>query len=56
MPRRQARTEPLRSHTGMPLTREVAFKFALDPTCDQSRQLLAHAGAAGSRSTTISRG
>jgi putative transposase len=45
-PRRVPRTEPLRSYTGVPLRREVTFKFALEPTRDQQRQLLAHAGAA----------
>lgn len=46
MPRRTPKTEPLRSATGVPLTREVAFKFALDPTAGQEQMLLAHAGAA----------
>ena len=46
MPRRTAKTEPVRSATGVPLTREVAFKFALDPTAAQEQQLLQHAGAA----------
>jgi hypothetical protein len=46
VPRRTARTEPLRSATGAPLTREVTFKFALDPTQVQERALFAHAGAA----------
>lgn len=34
------------SETGVPLTRQVAFKFALDPTREQSGRLMAHAGAA----------
>ena len=46
MPRRTPKTEPLRSSGGAPLTREVAFKFALDPTGEQEQTLLAHAGAA----------
>lgn len=36
---------PLVSHTGVPLTRAVAFRFALDPTRAQEQLLLAHAGA-----------
>jgi putative transposase len=36
----------LRSHTGVALTRPVAFKFALDPTLAQHQVLMAHAGAA----------
>jgi hypothetical protein len=46
MPRRTAKTGPTLSGTGVPLTREVAFKFALDPTSTQEQQLLMHAGAA----------
>jgi putative transposase len=46
MPRRALRTVPLRSATGGPLTREVAFVFTLDPTRAQAQQLLSHAGAA----------
>lgn len=34
------------SHTGVPLTRPVAFRFALDPTAEQVRALYLHAGAA----------
>lgn len=34
-PRRSPRTEPLRSHTGVSLTRAVTFKFALDPNQEQ---------------------
>lgn len=34
------------SHTGVPLTRKVAFRFALDPTAEQTQRLFAHAGAA----------
>jgi putative transposase len=34
------------SHTGVPLSRPVAFRFALDPTREQHERLLAHAGAA----------
>jgi hypothetical protein len=56
MPRRQPRTEPLCSAAGVALTREVAFRFALDPTREQQRALLAHAGQPGWRSTTTSRG
>lgn len=33
------------SHTGVPLTRAVTFRFTLDPTRAQHQQLLAHAGA-----------
>jgi putative transposase len=36
---------PLISETGVELTRPVAFKFALDPTLEQSRQLFMCAGA-----------
>lgn len=46
MPRRAPRSEPLRSGTGVPLTREVAFCFALDPDVEQQRALAMHAGAA----------
>jgi putative transposase len=46
MPRRRPKDEPLRSATGVALTRVVSFRFALDPTRDQERALLAHAGAA----------
>ena len=46
MPRRTPRSEPLRSATGVPLTREVAFVLTLDPTQAQVQQLLSHAGAA----------
>jgi len=46
VPRRSARTEPLRSATGVPLTRAVTFKFALDPNHAQEQVLLTHAGAA----------
>ena len=38
-------TTPLVSHTGVPLTRAVTFRFTLDPTREQHQQLLAHAGA-----------
>src|SRR5207237_339684 len=34
------------SHTGVPLTREVAFRFALDPTAAQKETFFRHAGAA----------
>jgi Helix-turn-helix domain len=34
------------SHTGVPLSRATTFRFTLDPTRAQHRQLLAHAGAA----------
>jgi hypothetical protein len=33
------------SHAGVPLTRSVTFRFTLDLTREQHRQLLAHAGA-----------
>ena len=46
VPRRSPRTEPLRSHTGVPLTRAVTFKFALDPNREQQQLLFSHAGAA----------
>jgi putative transposase len=46
MPRRTPSTEPLRSATGVPLTRAVTFKFALDPNHAQERALFTHAGAA----------
>jgi putative transposase len=39
------RAEALVSHTGVPLTRPVTFRFTLDVTRDQHQQLLAHAGA-----------
>jgi putative transposase len=45
-PRREtAEQPPLTSHTGVPLTRAVTFRFTLDPTREQHQQLLAHAGA-----------
>lgn len=34
------------SHAGVPLTRAVTFRFTLDPSREQHRLLLAHAGAA----------
>jgi putative transposase len=40
-----ARTEALVSHTDVPLTRAVTFRFTLDVTRQQHQQLLAHAGA-----------
>jgi putative transposase len=40
-----AEQPPLTSHTGVPLTRSVTFRFTLDPTRQQHQQLLAHAGA-----------
>ncbi len=46
MPRRNLRVEPLRSSAAVPLTRQVAFVFALDPTVEQIRRLAGHAGAA----------
>src|ERR1041385_4746683 len=46
MPRRRPKTEPLRSATGIALTREVAFRFALDPDRDLEAALWRHAGAA----------
>jgi putative transposase len=39
------RAEALVSHTGVPLTRPVTFRFTLDVTRDQHQRLLAHAGA-----------
>jgi hypothetical protein len=39
-------TTVLMSHTAVPLTRTVAFRFALDPTGEQTARLFAHAGAA----------
>lgn len=45
MPRRTPRTEPLRSGTGVALTRDVSFRFALDPNAAHSRLLFSHAGA-----------
>jgi hypothetical protein len=44
--RETAEQPPLTSHTGVPLTRSVTFRFTLDPTRGQHQQLLAHAGAA----------
>ena len=41
-----AADEPLRSATGVPLTRAVAFKFALDPNSAQRSILASHAGSA----------
>lgn len=46
MPRRRPRVQPLRSATGVELTREVAFRFALDPTPKLEAELWRHAGAA----------
>jgi putative transposase len=43
--RETAEQPPLVSHTGVPLTRSVTFRFTLDPTREQRQQLLAHAGA-----------
>lgn len=40
----KAATPPLVSHTGVPLTRPMTLRFTLDPTLEQHRQLLAHAG------------
>ena len=37
--------EILVSHTGVPLTRPVTFRFTLDVTREQHHHLLAHAGA-----------
>ncbi len=46
--RRETAENPsvLVSHTGVPLTRPVAFEFALDVTAEQHPMLLRHAGAA----------
>ena len=46
MPRRHPKSEPLRSATGVELTREVAFRFALNPHQELEGQLWRHAGAA----------
>ena len=46
MPRRLPKTEPLRSATGVDLTRDVAFRFALEPDRDLEAALWRHAGAA----------
>jgi putative transposase len=43
--RENAENAPLVSHTGVPLTRPVTFRFTLDPTREQHQRLLAHAGA-----------
>jgi len=43
--RETAEQPPPTSHTGVPLTRPVTFRFTLDPTREQHQQLLAHAGA-----------
>jgi len=43
--RETAEQPPLVSHTGVPLTRSVTFRFTLAPTRAQHQQLLAHAGA-----------
>ena len=34
------------SHTGVPLTRSMTFRFTIDPNREQAKRLLAHAGAA----------
>jgi putative transposase len=46
MPRRRPKTEPMRSATGVELTREVAFRFALDPGPRMEAALWRHAGSA----------
>ena len=49
VPRDAAVKEPSRvlvSHTGVPLSRPTTFRFTLDPSREQHRRLLAHAGAA----------
>ena len=46
MPRRRPKTEPLRSTTGIELTREVAFRFAVDSDRELEASLWRHAGAA----------
>jgi putative transposase len=46
MPRRHANSEPLQSATGVERTRQVAFRFALDPHREREAQLWCHAGAA----------
>ena len=40
------RSKPLVSHTGVLLTRDVAYRFALDPTLAQEQTLRTYAGAA----------
>jgi putative transposase len=45
MPRRQPKTEALLSATGVELTREVSFRFALDPSPEVEAQLWSYAGA-----------
>ena len=43
---RESKAKPvLVSHAGVPLTREVAFRFALDPTVTQKATFLRYAGA-----------
>lgn len=37
---------PVVSHAGVPLARQVAFRFTLDPTREQHATLMSHAGAA----------
>lgn len=46
MPYRPPAPAPLRSVAGVPLTRAVTFKFALDPSQTQANVLSSHAGAA----------
>jgi putative transposase len=46
MPRLGPKTEPLRSATGVELTREVAFRFAVEPSGELEGQLWRYAGAA----------
>lgn len=46
MPRRSPKTEPLRSATGVALTREVAFRFAVNLDPEVEGVLWRHAGAA----------
>jgi putative transposase len=43
--REKAEQPPLVSHTGLPLTRPVTFRFTLDTTRQQHQMLLTHAGA-----------
>lgn len=44
--RKKARQGVLRSHTGVKLTRDVTFRYALDPTEVQAEQFRRYAGAA----------
>lgn len=54
--KKNKRDEPAVSETGIALTRSVAFKFALDLTVEQSRQLFMCAGHGALPITTTSGG